>query len=89
MAMEKRKSTDRRKAHLFVSNDRRTGPFDRRSSKSRHEEIESEKEKIARIRAYKAKDKAASSAPSLFTPKRLVFLGVALLILFMLLFFLN
>ena len=87
--MERRKSADRRQDHVFVSNDRRTGPFDRRSSKSRREEIAAERAKIARIQAYKAKDKAADSAQPLFTPRRMAFLGLALLILVAMLFFLN
>ena len=78
--MEKRKSADRRQEHLFVSEDRRTGPFDRRSPVSSREEREAEREKIERIRAFKARDRAASSeSPPLFTKKRLVWMGLAIL----------
>jgi len=87
--MEKRKKVDRRQDHLFVSDDRRTGPYDRRSPALGREEIEAEREKVERIRAFKAKDRSTPSAQPLFTPKRLVFLGLALLLLVAILFFLN
>jgi len=87
--MEKRKMVDRRQAHLFVSDDRRTGPYDRRSPALGREEIEAEREKIERIRAFKTKDRTAPADQPLFTPKRLVFLGLALLMLVAVLFFLN
>ena len=78
--MERRKITDRRQEHIFVSEDRRSGPFDRRDKGHRLREIEEERQKIERIRAFKAKDRAASSAsPPLFTTKRLVWMGLALL----------
>ena len=79
--MEKRRSPDRRQEHMFVSKDRRVGPFDRRDSTDRREEILSEREKIERIRAFKAKDQAVSSQAPLFTKKRLILLGAALLLL--------
>ena len=84
--MEKRKVADRRQDHMFVSDDRRTGPYDRRSPVVRREEIEAEQEKIERIRAFKAKDQAASSAAPLFTTKRLILLGAAALALIVVLF---
>jgi len=78
--MERRKAADRRQKHIFVSEDRRSGPFDRREKNHRRQEIEEEREKIERIRAFKAKDRAASSAsPPLFTKKRLVWMGLAIL----------
>jgi hypothetical protein len=78
--MERRKTADRRQEHIFVSEDRRSGPFDRRDKVHRRRDIEEEREKIERIRAFKAKDRAASSAsPPLFTRKRLVWMGLALL----------
>jgi len=78
--MEKRKAADRRQDHIFVSADRRSGPFDRRDKNHRRREIEEEREKIERIREFKARDRAASSAsPPLFTKKRLVWLGLAIL----------
>lgn len=80
--MERRKIADRRQKHIFVSEDRRSGPFDRRDKNHRRLEIEEEREKIERIRAFKAKDRAASSAsPPLFTKKRLTWMGLALLAL--------
>ena len=87
--MEKRKMDDRRQEHLFVSNDRRTGPYDRRSPALGREEIQAEREKIERIRAFKAKDRASSADQPLFTPKRLIFLGLALLVLVAILFVMN
>ena len=85
--MERRKSTDRRQEHLFVSEDRRSGPFDRRDKGHRRREIKEEREKIERIRAFKAKDRAASSAsPPLFTKKRLVWMGLAILVLVVVLY---
>lgn len=80
--MERRKTTDRRQEHIFVSEDRRSGPFDRRDTGHRRRDIEEEREKIERIRAFKAKDRAASSSsssPPLFTKKRLVWMGLGLL----------
>ena len=87
--MEKRQSVDRRQEHLFVSDDRRSGPYDRRRPPSRREEIEAEKEKIARIQAFKAMKTTADTSQPLFTPKRLALLGLALVLLLAMLFFLN
>lgn len=85
--MERRKTADRRQEHIFVSADRRSGPFDRRQKSHRHRDIEQEREKIERIRAFKARDRAASSAsPPLFTRKRLVRMGLALLALVVVLY---
>jgi hypothetical protein len=79
--MDKRKNLERRQDHLFVSDDRRSGPFDRRRTGTRREEIEAEREKIERIRAFKAKDQAhaASSTAPVLTKKKLIFLGAAVL----------
>ncbi len=87
--MERRQIANRRQEHLFVSNDRRTGPYDRRKPRSRRAEIEAEREKIARIQAYKAKDKAVDATQPLFTTKRLVVVGITLLVLIAILFILN
>ncbi|BBO75880.1 hypothetical protein DSCW_32970 [Desulfosarcina widdelii] len=85
--MERRKITDRRHKHIFVSEDRRSGPFDRRDKGHRRQEIEEEREKIERIRAFKAKDRAASStSPPLFTKKRVVWMGLAILVLVVVLY---
>lgn len=80
--MERRKKADRRQEHIFVSEDQRSGPFDRRQKSHRRRDVEEEREKIERIRAFKARDRAASSAsPPLFNKKRLVWMGLALLAL--------
>jgi hypothetical protein len=80
--MERRKTAERRQEHIFVSEDRRSGPFDRRHKSHRRRDIEEEREKIERIRAFKARDRTASSAsPPLFTKKRLAWMGLAILIL--------
>ena len=78
--MERRQTAERRQEHIFVSDDRRSGPFDRRQKSHRRRDIEEEREKIERIRAFKARDRAASSeSPPLFTKKRLVWMGLAIL----------
>jgi len=72
---------------MFVSEDRRSGPFDRRDKNHRLRDIEEEREKIERIRAFKARDRAASSAsPPLFTKKRLTWMSLAILALVMVLY---
>jgi hypothetical protein len=86
--MERRKNADRRQEHIFVSEDRRSGPYDRREKNHRRQEIEEEREKIERIRAFKAKDRAASSASlPLFTKKRLVWMVLAILVVVVVLYF--
>lgn len=79
--MERRVTADRRQAHLFVANDRRTGPFDRRETDSRRREWATQQAKIARIRTYKQKSRPSSPDQPLFTTKRLVMIGAAGLIL--------
>jgi hypothetical protein len=89
--MERRKIPDRRQQHTFFSDDRRSGPFDRRNADARLWERAQEMEKIKQIREYKERDVASStpSATSMFTPRRLVAIGVAVLLLVILLFVFN
>lgn len=78
--MERRRTADRRETHLYVAEDRREGPHDRRGAGVRYQEREQERAKIERIRAYREKDKAASHSAPLFSKKRLVYLGITLLV---------
>ena len=66
---------------MFVSNERRTGPFDRRGAAMRHREREMEIRKIKQLRRYKEKDRATPSAEPLLTRKRLTLLGLALVLI--------
>ena len=79
--MERRKTEDRRQVHVFVSDDRRDGPYERRDDEARRLEREREREKIKRIRAFKEKDKAPPSVAPMITKKRLVYIGLALLVI--------
>ncbi|WP_319405853.1 hypothetical protein [uncultured Desulfosarcina sp.] len=79
--MERRKNQDRRQVHVFVADDRRDGPYERRDDDARRWEREQERAKIERIRAFKEKNKASTSALPRITTKRLVYIGLALLIL--------
>jgi hypothetical protein len=88
--MERRILADRRQMHVFVFEDRRSGPFDRRDKNHRRREVEEQREKIERIRAFKARDKAAASAsPPLLTRKRLTWIGLAFLLLVVVLFLIQ
>jgi hypothetical protein len=87
--MEKRKRADRREAHLFVADERRKGPHERRGADSRLLERERERQKIERIRAFKEKDKTVSHSAPLFTKKRLLYLGLALLVVMVALLLIN
>ncbi len=78
--MERRKTDKRRQVHMFVSDDRRDGPYERRDDEARRREREREKEKIDRIRAFKEKDNVPPSATPMITKKRLVYIGLALLV---------
>ena len=51
--MERRKTEDRRQFHVFVADDQREGPYERRDDDARRWEREQEKAKIERIRAFK------------------------------------
>lgn len=79
--MERRKSPDRRREHVFVSQDRRQGPYDRRGVEARLRTGRREREKIERIRAFKKKEPAVSPAPGLLTGRRLVTAALIVLIL--------
>lgn len=87
--MERRVSGDRRQDHVFVANDRRSGPYDRRNASSRLQAREAERAKIERIRAFKQKEQTAPKKAPLLTKQRLVYLGVALLIIVIALFLMN
>lgn len=66
---------------MFVSDERRTGPFDRRGADTRRLEREREIRKIEEIRSYKAKNSAPPPAEPLLNRKRLTFLGLALVLI--------
>lgn len=87
--MERRKTAERREAHLFVAAERRDGPHDRRGAETRFLEREREREKIERIRAFKESNQSASRTTPLFTKKRLVYLGLILVIVVAVLFLIN
>lgn len=81
--MDRRKLPDRRKVHVFVANERRTGPSDRRNADARRRERAEEREKINQIRRFKDKDTvhAIPAAASQSRRRQLVIVGVALLLL--------
>jgi hypothetical protein len=79
--MERRKIPDRRKIHVFVANDRRKGPFDRRGASARSWERAREKEKIKRIRSFKEKAKMEPSFMPWMDKKRMVLLALAALLI--------
>jgi hypothetical protein len=66
---------------MFVSNERRTGPFDRRGADMRHRERQMELRKIKQLRRYKERDRATPSAEPLLNKKRLTLLGLALVLI--------
>jgi hypothetical protein len=80
--MERRQTAERRQVHLFVAEDRREGPHDRRKAHLKLVDLEQERAKIERIRAFKAKDKnkTESTKSPLFSTNRLIYLGVVLVI---------
>ncbi len=78
--MQRRKAEARRQVHIFVSDDRRDGPYERRDDEARRRERERERKKIERIRAFKEKDNVPLSAAPTITKKRLVYIGLALLV---------
>lgn len=69
------------KAHVFVADDRREGPHERRADEARRRERERERKKIERIRAFKQQDNVPSPAAPMLTKKRLIYLACVLLIL--------
>ena len=87
--MERRKIAKRRAVHLFVADERRKGPFDRRGVETRFLEREREREKIERIRAFKQRDQTISKDTPLFTKKRLVYLGLIVIIVVAVLFLID
>jgi hypothetical protein len=78
--MERRKAEARRQVHVFVSDDRRDGPYERRDDEARRGERERERKKIEKIRAFKEKDKAPPPAAPMITKMRLIYIGLALLV---------
>lgn len=88
--VERRTLADRRKVHMFVSEERRKGPHDRRGAEQRRRERTLEREKIEKIQSFKEKKKLpASPASPVITKKLLVCIGLTLLLLVIVLFALN
>ncbi len=87
--MERRKTDKRRKVHMFVSDDRRDGPYERRDDETRRREREREREKIERIRSFKEKDNVPSPATPMITKKRLIYVGMVVLVLLVALFLIQ
>lgn len=81
--MERRKVPDRRKVHTFFSDERRTGPFDRRNADARRRERAEEMKKINEIRMFKEQD-TSSATTTAAPPSRRKQLIVAGLVLFLL-----
>ncbi|MBC2711960.1 MAG: hypothetical protein HGJ94_13515 [Desulfosarcina sp.] len=79
--MERRETEDRRQVHMFVAQERRDGPYERRGDATRRRERKQEREKIERIRAFKEKKKASLPVTPVMTKKRWVYLGLALLVI--------
>lgn len=79
--MERRTTATRRQEHLFVADDRRAGPYDRRGDDARRLERMREREKIERIRAFKSRDKAAPPDTMTITKKQLVYVGLFLVVI--------
>ena len=86
--MERRKTPDRRKVHMYISKERRTGPFDRRNADVRRRERAEELKKIQSLRQFKNSETSPSSPVAIDSPgrKKLVAVGVALLLLAIALF---
>jgi hypothetical protein len=87
--MERRKAEDRRQVHVFVSNDRRDGPYERRDGEARRRERERERKKIESIRAFREKDNAPAPAIPMITKKRLMVGGVVVMVLLVALFLIK
>ena len=66
---------------MFVSDERRVGPYDRRGAANRRRERAQEIKKIHQINTFKNKKRESSSAEPLLTRKRLTFLGLALVLI--------
>ena len=87
--MERRQAEARRQVHVFVSKDRRDGPYERREGEARRRERERERKKIESIRAFKEKDKAPAPAAPMITQKRLIYVGMVVLVLVVALFLIQ
>ena len=87
--MERRQTAQRRQVHLFVADERRVGPHDRRKANLRLVDLERERAKIERIRAFKEKDQAEPTGTSLFSKNRLVYLGLVLAVVLVALFLIT
>lgn len=87
--MERRKLADRRRMHVFVSDERRTGPFDRRNADARRRDRAEEMKKISEIRKFKEEEASRPVPASATTPRRkqLLVLGIVVLLLAIALFF--
>lgn len=87
--MERRKISDRRKMHSFFSDERRTGPFDRRNADARHRERAEEMKKIQEIRGYKEKGASHPTPAATLSSrhKQLVAVGLVLLLVAIAFFF--
>lgn len=77
--MEKRKAEQRRQIHMFVADDRRNGPYERRDDDARRRERAHQLEKIERIRSFKDEDQTSPPVTPMITTKRVVYFGMALL----------
>lgn len=90
MPVERRQLADRRKVHIFVSDERRKGPFDRRGAESRRLSQVREREKIEKFQSFKKQQEAsAPTASPMLTKKQLFIVGLALLLLVVVLFGIN
>ena len=78
--MERRNTDNRRQVHMFVAEDRRDGPYERRDDEARRRERERERKKIESIQSFKEKDNVPPPATPMITKKRLVYIGLALLV---------
>lgn len=87
--MERRKNEERRQVHVFVSNERRVGPYDRRGTESRRIERERERKKIESLRAYREKSNVPLAAAPMITRNRLLYLALALLVILVTLFLIR
>ncbi|BBO90148.1 hypothetical protein [Desulfosarcina ovata] len=85
--MERRIGIDRRQVHMFFANERRTGPHDRRGADARRQERARQIKKIDTIRSYKEKTRNASGVSPVSSSRRMVYVGVALLIILVIVLF--
>ena len=84
--MERRRIADRRKMHLFVAEERRTGPHDRRGAHKKRQAWQREREKVEKIKDYRTTPRrTAHSAPRRITNLQFFIVGLALILLVVLL----